>query len=132
MRKLVYLCVSVVFLSACSSVSNNKRENNKQFYRFAGQNGKSWEISADYNRTTNNLLLLINDREIINETTNFVDTVSEFRGIYFDRDINMRCISAFDTAGAGGMIFSPLTSNVTREVCDVFIDGERAALFTFE
>ncbi|SFV63958.1 hypothetical protein MNB_SUP05-5-960 [hydrothermal vent metagenome] len=129
MRIITFIIALTLF--SCTSVSNNVKTNNSTFYRFDGQKGKSWEISADYNAITNWLKVYINDNIIIQERTNFVDSVTVFKGIFHNKEIKVRCISASDTKGTISLALGT-GGSINREVCDVFVDRERAALFTFE
>lgn len=113
MRKSFYLLMAL-FLTACASNAPSIS------YRTANHDGAAWQITAKAKNGVlkNNISILINNQVVASGSLHDFKMSDTFNGEYKGKAISAEC--EVKTVGVN-----------TTNVCNVFVEGERAASLNF-
>jgi hypothetical protein len=110
LTKITFSTLCALALVGCASTA-------AQPYRPAASSS-AWEISGRIDELSNQLLIKINGREVINGRLSLWDSSGEFSGSYENNQVTTSCAKQMG-----------LWSNAV--VCHVFVNNDRAAMLKF-
>jgi len=110
MKNVLIASMMVLLLAGCTTIAPS------QTYRPANYPGPAWDITGEMDDWHDMVIIRINNEIVINHALELWSGDGEFTGIYKGKPVTASC----------------MTDGTDTTHCFVFINGEKAAILTFQ